>query len=79
MKELNPERFRPQEPLVTQDMDGMECGNPGCQAEHPLFLVASCHQGAGADVSYVAGVMTVRCHECSLVVCKVKVATAEVQ
>jgi hypothetical protein len=78
--EVNEEKvFTPREPMVTQDLDGLECSNPNCENEHPLFLHATCHQDAGAAVSYQAGVMTMRCQQCSSLICKVKVATAEVQ
>jgi len=65
--------------MVTQDLDGVECQNPQCKTEHPLFLSATCHIGEGTDISYSAGVLTISCHKCDLVICRVKVASAQVQ
>lgn len=79
MEDAKPSVFKRMEPRVTQDLDALECSNPNCTNEHPLFLHATCHPNAGLAVSYHGGVMTMRCATCSDMLCTVRVATAEVQ
>lgn len=66
------------EPLVQQDLNQMECANPDCTGEHPLFLRSACHPQAGIDAGYASatGLMHLRCFECKEPICKVLVAEA---
>jgi hypothetical protein len=69
----------PLEELYAQDLDSVECSNPNCKGDHPLFIGQRCHLGAGLDVSYEGDVLTMRCHECQQFIMRVRVARAPTQ
>ena len=75
----SPALSNPLEVLYAQDLDGVECGNPNCKGNHPLFVGQRCHPGAGLDVSYEGDVLTIRCHRCQQFIMRVQVARAPVQ
>lgn len=65
-------------PLTRATLDHMRCGIPGCASTHdeaePMFLHGRCHMGAGNEVEYLNGVITVRCRICKKLVVQAKVA-----
>jgi hypothetical protein len=70
------------EPLNRRRLDGRAAGGcevPGCDHRGhsgPLFLHAACHPAAGSRCSYTpeTGVLEIRCHKCTRLVCRVLVA-----
>jgi hypothetical protein len=56
-------------PMTRAILDGQGCSDPDCQCKskagtYPIYWQQVCHPGAGHDVFYFDGVMTLRCHEC---------------
>lgn len=63
-------------PLSRADLDAAECehcDDPG-HVHDPLVLNQRCHSGAGSEVSYHDGVLTVLCRRCDKLVAEISVA-----
>jgi len=66
-------------PLVAQDLDSVECENPSCVGDHPLFIHQTCHPGEGVDACYVGDILSLSCHRCRKPIMKIRVERAQVQ
>lgn len=68
-------------PLQRQDLDAVECENPLCPTEHPVFIGAHCHPNAGLIVEYEkeTGCLNLFCVECTTFVTRVSVEEATIQ
>lgn len=64
--------------LIVQDLAHMNCGNPDCIGEHPVYIIPTCHPTSGVDVAYEKdrATMLVQCHECRTPICEIAVAAA---
>lgn len=65
------------DPMYRDDLDGMECGNPGCDHtahDSEMVLASICHPHAGQEVSYRNGVLDVSCNRCGKDVAMIAVA-----
>jgi hypothetical protein len=74
----------PNESLETQfrqDLDQVECADPLCQNDHPVYVQASCHIGAGLAVAYDkhVGCIYLHCSVCQLLIMRVQVQKATIQ
>lgn len=64
-------------PLTRAILDHVRCGIPDCTSEHegePIYLHGRCHMGAGNEVEYLDGVLSIRCVRCKKEVGRIKVA-----
>jgi hypothetical protein len=63
-------------PLTRSQLDGKTCEIPGCEhRDHAgLILSPACHPAAPLDVHYLAGILTMRCSRCAVLVTQIKVA-----
>jgi hypothetical protein len=75
------EQLYPEDPLVQQDLEQIECSNPLCDSDHPIYINAKCHTGAGLAVSYDkdCGCLNLLCSVCNSLVARVAVQKATVQ
>jgi hypothetical protein len=66
--------------LYKQDLEAMECSNPGCTNVHPVFISAQCHIGEGVQACYDKedGCMKFYCLQCNVFVCSIMVAEGTV-
>lgn len=66
-------------PMTRRVLDGVGCQEPGCACKskagtYPIYWQQNCHPGAGVDVFYFDGTITLRCHECVESICQFEVA-----
>lgn len=69
------------EPLFRQDLEHVECADPLCDSDHPVYVHAKCHTGAGLAVSYDkdVGCLNMYCHACNMLIVRVQVQEATIQ
>jgi len=69
------------EPLKRQDLDNIRCIDPLCDSDHPVFVQAKCHSGAGVSAAYDkhVGCMNIYCAVCNDLVVRIQVEEATIQ
>lgn len=66
-------------PLTRRELDASRCTvehehGEECGGGSALFFHSRCHPGAGSEVEYDGGLLTIRCNECKLFVAQIRVA-----
>jgi len=63
-----------EEPMTRIELDQQRCDTPGCGCGGVIFIHPTCHAHRGVDVSYVEGVLSLRCHKCQRLMTRIAVA-----